>query len=156
VEVQPGIRKDAQEGKKMSEPIIVYVDSYQVIGAYIPKFNRIEISVFMKDFPELQAFVLNHEKQHALIEQSHRFALPFHLWHDIKDRTKAYWDSILFEQLVDFENLATPKSKLKLLELEVYSILTIFAMIPAYVVALRHFVPILRKIIKKIGRSILR
>ena len=44
---------------------IVYVDSYSIMGQYIPGKSRIELSKYLVNFPTLHAFVLKHERQHV-------------------------------------------------------------------------------------------
>ena len=88
----------------MSEgPEIVHLDTWTITGqtVYDEKGRaRIEISEYLKQYPELLHFVLNHEIDHA----KNGPVSWRHLWIDFRDRPKLIWDDKLREQKRQFEN----------------------------------------------------
>jgi len=132
-------------------PSIIYADTYYFIAHYLPKFNRIEVSTYLKNFPNLHDFSVNHEIQHALIEKQCNFPVFRHLWLDLKDRFKLFWSPLLFKELAEFSALTNRKTIKHTIERFLYSLLSQFIMIVA-VVAIRHLFS--KKKLTKIGRWI--
>ena len=93
----------------MVRPKIVYVDSYDTIAHFLPNLNRIEISKFFKQFPELNNFILTHELKHAEIHEKNSYSLSNCIL-DIKERFQFYTSLSLFSQYMSFLRLRNPKS----------------------------------------------
>lgn len=79
-------------------PEIVYLDTYFITGHYAPNLDRIELSAYLKDYPELHDFVLAHEKKHGEIGGiSWR-----HFIVDVRDRYRFFTDKVLWDQYCAF------------------------------------------------------
>lgn len=87
---------------------IIYFDTTYFIAHTDLKRERIELSEFLKLFPELHEFLLKHELNHAKIFADYGYSLR-HIWLDYKDRFKLYKDPLLLEQLTSFLHLREPK-----------------------------------------------
>jgi len=135
----------------LQNPSIIYADTYCIIAHYLPKYHRIEASIYLKNFPNLHDFCINHEIQHALIEKKYNLPIFRHLWLDLKSRFKLYWDPTLFGELREFFSLTNRKTVKKRIEKVLYEFLTSFTMIIG-IVSIRHLLS--RKNISKIGRWI--
>lgn len=85
-------------------PHVVYVDSYTILGQYSPVLNRIELSLYLKSFPELHEFVLGHERKHA-----GQGALQA-CWLDVKDNVTLQTDPLLHGQLKELRKPIRPKT----------------------------------------------
>ena len=85
-----------------------YIDTWSIFGQYDFNHNRIEISSFLKQFPELHTFCVNHELRHSEIRKKHGFSWRHYVL-DIKDRFKLHNDRILSTQLMAFRNETRPK-----------------------------------------------
>ena len=99
-----------------------YLDTTAITAHVDINRKRIEISRFLKIFPELHDFFLKHERTHArfFIEKAFIFN---HIWLDYKDRFKLFSDKRLFEQFSAFQTLREPESLRMFLFMVFYNIL---------------------------------
>jgi len=87
---------------------IVHVTTFSIMAHVVYDHDRnprIEISEYLKEFPELYGLCLKHEKTHA------RYGMFTwrHFWLDLKDRFRLRTDLKLREQLHLFQKHAQPK-----------------------------------------------
>jgi len=86
----------------MSEkPNIIHLDTWTIMAhtVYDEKGQaRVEISEYLKEFPELYKFCLDHEVDHA----KHGPASLWHLWIDWRDRPKLILNDQLKNQMRAF------------------------------------------------------
>lgn len=62
---------------------IIWINTYRLLGSYIPSADRIEISDHLG--LELKQYVLEHEQHHAKLWKKYGYwSLPFHIFHDWK------------------------------------------------------------------------
>lgn len=85
-------------------PTIVEVDTRTFLAHYIPSEDRVEISKYLPK--ELYDFCLTHELDHA----EHSAYSPWHLWIDLRDRTKFFFNTTLLQQKDEFEKSLKPKT----------------------------------------------
>lgn len=129
------------------EPIIIYVDSYSIIGSYYPKLNRIEISKYLRDFPELHSYVLGHELKHATFPP----CSPKHFWFDLIDNARFFLNLELLHQFSNFKRLPNGKlTKKELAFIFAYDLLTI----PRTFLSLLCIFPIILSWLKKAKKKI--
>ena len=87
-------------------PTIVEVDTRTFLAHYIPSEDRVEISKYLHEYKELHDFCLNHELDHA---KQKPYSLR-HLWIDLRDRTKFFFNTTLLKQKHNFEKPLQPKT----------------------------------------------
>ena len=85
-----------------------YVDTWFILGHYDMNHDRVEISSFLKQYPELHDFCVNHEIKHVEIYSKHKFSWRHYIL-DIKDRFKLHNDRTLSTQLRSFREEIKPK-----------------------------------------------
>ncbi len=87
---------------------IVYLRTYQIVGLYEYAEDRVEISEFLKDWPELHEFVLDHELDHVRIRREGR---PFylHMKADMDHSLALLRSRELCRQVQEFKNKTKPK-----------------------------------------------
>jgi len=78
----------------------------------------VEISKYLNEHKELHDFLLNHELDHA---KQKPYSLK-HIWIDLRDRTKFFFNSTLLKQKHDFEQPLKPKTWKAALYLATYNI----------------------------------
>jgi hypothetical protein len=92
-----------------NEVRIIYVDTFSILGQVIydtvDLTRRIEISEYVKAFPELHALCLRHEKEHA---RCGMFSWR-HFWLDLKVQFKLRTDLKVREQVRDFKKHVGPR-----------------------------------------------
>ena len=93
---------------ELNNPKVNYVDTWFILGHYDFNHCRIEIFSFLKQFPELHTFCVNHETKHGEIHKKHGFSWR-HYMLEIKDRFKLHNDKILSAQLRSFKEEIKPK-----------------------------------------------
>lgn len=86
-----------------------YIDTWTTLAHYDFNHDRIEVSSFLKQFPELHDFCVKHELGHAEIYKSLGFSWR-HYTLDIKDRFRLHNSRILTTQLRVFRKESRPKS----------------------------------------------
>ena len=91
-----------------NNPQVNYVDTWCILAHYDFNHSRVEISSFLKQFPELHDFCVEHESGHAEIDKKHKFSWRHYIL-DIKDRFKLHNDKILSTQLKTFKKEMKPK-----------------------------------------------
>jgi hypothetical protein len=84
---------------------IIELDTRSIIGHYVPRSQRIEISKYLREYPELFTFVLEHEQKHSQLS-NYSFK---HIWIDIRDRTKFFINITLIKQWIAFNKPDAPK-----------------------------------------------
>jgi hypothetical protein len=86
----------------MSEkPNIIYLDTWTLMAQTVFDEKgraRIEISEYLKEYPELYQFCLNHEVDHA----KHGPASFWHFWIEWRDRPKLILNNQLKNQMNEF------------------------------------------------------
>jgi len=119
-----------EEVKVLDNENIIYLDTYSMVAHYDVNNDRIEASEYLKMFPELHNFCINHEIQHQNLQIKYGFTWR-HIWLDYKDRFKLFWDDTLHRQLRDFNKFTTPRG-LKGFTFSIgYTILSEFSMLLA-------------------------
>jgi hypothetical protein len=89
------------EKKAWPDPEIISLDSWIFVAqtVYDEKGQaRIEISEYLKEYPELYQFCLNHEIDHA----KHGPISFWHYWIDFRDRQKLIMNDDLSKQMAKF------------------------------------------------------
>lgn len=94
------------------------MDTRTFLAHYIPSQNRIEISQYLSEYKELHDFCLHHELDHA---KQKPYSLK-HLWIDLRDRTRFFFNSTLLTQKRDFEKPLKPQTLKAALFLGVYNL----------------------------------
>ena len=80
-----------------------YFPSYSFIAHYSLKLKQIEMSSFLKDFPELHDFVLRHEKEHAelFLRRGYKGVLG-QAWIDLRDHKRIMQNNVLWKDYKQF------------------------------------------------------
>ena len=123
---------------ELNNPKVNYVDTWFILAHYDMNHNRIEISSFLKQFPELHAFCVNHETRHAEIYKKHGFSWR-HYALDIKDRFKLHNDRTLSTQLRTFKEETKPKHITTFVFMLFYSLITIITFFFTFI-EIRHII----------------
>lgn len=125
---------------------IVFVDTWMRMGFFDPKHNRIEVSKYLRQFPELYQFVIEHEIQHSLTFEEYGYSARLY-WEELKDRFLLCSNEKFFSQYMKFKRETEPKFR----EMPFYlgytlinMVTSFFGLIPSYFV-FRHLIKKLRK-----------
>jgi len=110
----------------MTEPVkVVYLDSSQVMPIFDVRHNRVELPESIRAYPELHAFTLRHELDHAQIQQKYGLSWR-HIWLDIKNRCQILSNKPLFDQFRAFEKWRRPMNTKEILFFALYDIIGSF------------------------------
>ena len=139
-----------------NNPKINYVDTWYILGHYDFNHERIEISSFLKQFPELHDFCVNHETKHAEIHKKHGFSWRHYIL-DIKDRFRLHNDQTLSTQLKSFRKEIRVKQIHALIFMFGYGFITAITFLFAFI-EIRHVInkKNLQKLSSKIKQTIMR
>jgi len=121
-----------------NNPKINYLDTWSILGQYDFNHSRVEISSFLKQFPELHDFCVNHELRHAEIHKKHKFSWRHYVL-DIKDRFRLHNDRTLSTQLRTFRKELKPKHIHALVFMFGYGIISIITC-TFYCIEIRHVI----------------
>ena len=124
---------------ELNNPGINYIDTWTILGHYDFNHNRIEISSFLKQFPELHTFCVTHELKHAEIRKKYGYSWRHYLL-DIKDRFKLHNNKILSTQLRSFKEEIKPKHMHALMFMFGYGFISIITSI-FNIIEIRHVIP---------------
>jgi len=114
----------------MDDENIIYLDTYSIVAHYDINNDRIEASEYLKMFPELHSFCIQHEMKHRELQIRHGFTWR-HIWLDYKDRFKLFWDDTLRRELRGFHKFSQPKGFRGFAFIVTYTFLGQFSMLLA-------------------------
>ena len=120
------------------EPKVNYVDTWYILAHYDFNHERVEVSSFLKQFPELHDFCVTHETKHAEIHKRHKFSWE-HYMLDIKDRFRLHNSKVLSTQLRTFRKEMNPKHVYALVFMFGYGFISIITCF-FYCIELRHII----------------
>ena len=123
----------------MSDTRVNYVDTWSILAHYDFNHCRIEISSFLKQFPELHDFCVEHETKHAEIHKRHKFSWEHYVL-DIKDRFRLHNSKVLSTQLRTFRKEMNPKHIHVFVFMLFYSFITAITF-PMFLIEIRHIIP---------------
>ena len=77
---------------------VKFLNTYLILAQYTSERDEVEISEYLKKYPELMSFCLLHELTHASFS---KHSLK-HFWLDMKDRFRFFADNQLLQQWGEF------------------------------------------------------
>jgi hypothetical protein len=122
---------------------INYIDTWTILGHYDFNHDRIEISTYLKQFPELHDFCVKHELKHRRLHKQHGFTWRHYVL-DIKDRFKLHNDKILSIQYRTFKEEVKPKTISALVFMIFYNFVSIITYFFEFI-GIRHLLHKRRK-----------
>ena len=131
-------------------PELILLNTRNILGHYLPKENRIEISGLLKEYPELFSFVFKHELEHSYIFFTYGFGLISllkNLYIDMKDRYKFFSDRTLRKQRKKFTEVNTAKNIKEIIYIATYNL--IGSMMQTGIIIFVLFSELIKWIIKK-------
>jgi len=116
---------------------IVYVDTWFLVGQFDFIRERVEISKYLKLYPELHDFVLQHEKKHFDIYKEYGFSWR-HFVIDIKDRFKLFNNRTIYNQWRKFQKQKEPRNWKEYLFMFMYQFVNAFTTFLSFI-RIRHW-----------------